>query len=213
MDVRKKLLKYGVSSLTTAELLSIIISGPNSMTVAENVVQYATDNVGSLGRILPEELTTIDGIGINKACAISATIELAKRLNEDTHKRDVIKNSEDVYALMSPLLIHEKQEHFITLLLNSKGEVESKEVISIGGLSSACIDPREVFTSAIRKCAAAMVLIHNHPSGDPTPSDDDIHTTNRLIEASRILGIQILDHVIIGRNQHHSMRNNNDCIF
>ena len=109
--------------------------------------------------------------------------------------------------------MHEKQEHLIALLMNSKGIVESTEIISKGGLCSSYADPREIFSPAIRKAAAGIILVHNHPSGDPSPSSDDISSTKTLVEAGKILGIKVIDHIIIGRNSYHSLRTSHDDIF
>lgn len=214
MNPRERLLYFGADSLTTQELLSLIIGGKDAITVAESVMSYVTDSVGDLARVYPSELETIEGVGINKACAIAATIELAKRLNTDCNtNRPHIRTSSDVYDFIGPKLMHEKQEHLIALLMNSKGIVESTEIITKGGLCSSYADPREIFSPAIRKAAAGIILIHNHPSGDPSPSSDDIASTKTLVEAGKILGIKVVDHIVIGRNGYHSMRTSNDDIF
>lgn len=213
MNPRERLLYFGADSLTTQELLSLIIGGKYAITVAESVMSYVTDSVGDLARVYPEELESINGVGINKACAIAATIELAKRLNNDcSTNRPHIRTSSDVYNFIGPKLMHEKQEHLIALLMNSKGIVESTEIISKGGLCSSYADPREIFSPAIRKAAAGIILVHNHPSGDPSPSSDDISSTKTLVEAGKILGIKVIDHIIIGRNSYHSLRTSRDDI-
>ena len=155
-----------------------------------------------------KELTGIDGIGEAKACSIVAAIELSKRLISD-HKGAVrvkIRDSRQVAEILMEEMMYEKREFFMTLNLNSKLQVESKSVISIGNLDSAPVHPREVFGPAVRRGAAAVVVAHNHPSGDPTPSPQDIDVTKRLIKASEILGIKLLDHVIIGNGCFTSMK-------
>ena len=150
----------------------------------------------------------IDGIGEAKACSIVAAIELSKRLISD-HKGAVrvkIRDSRQVAEILMEEMMYEKREFFMTLNLNSKLQVESKSVISIGNLDSAPVHPREVFGPAVRRGAAAVVVAHNHPSGDPTPSPQDIDVTKRLIKASEILGIKLLDHVIIGNGCFTSMK-------
>lgn len=214
MNPRDRLLYFGADSLTTQELLSLIIGGKDAIEVAESVMSYVTDSVGDLARVYPSELEAINGVGINKACAIAATIELAKRLNTDCNtNRPQIRTSQDVYDFIGPKLMHEKQEHFIAIMLNCKGIVESTEIISKGGLCSSYADPRDVFAPAIRKSAAGIIICHNHPSGDQSPSTDDIEATKNLIAAGKILGIKVIDHIVIGRNSYHSMRNSNDDIF
>ena len=161
-----------------------------------------------LRAILYKELTEIDGIGEAKACSIVAAMELSKRIISD-HQGAVrvrIRDSRQVAEILMEEMMYEKRELFMTLNLNSKLQVESKSVISIGNLDSAPVHPREVFGPAVRRGAAAVVVAHNHPSGDPSPSPQDIDVTKRLIKASEILGIRLLDHVIVGNGCFTSMK-------
>ncbi len=209
---QEKLLYSGADTLSNAELLALVLRSGNSdksaLELAEEVLSYSQTEIGGLGRACVKELTTIDGIGTAKACSIVAGMELAKRLMSDRtiSGRCVVRDSSDVADLVMEDLIYEKREVLIALLLNVKGEVESREIISIGELAATNVHPREVFSPAIRKGAAGMVVIHNHPSGDPTPSEEDILATRRLLEASRIVGIKLVDHVIIGRDRYVSLR-------
>lgn len=143
-----------------------------------------------------------------KACSIVAGIELAKRLAADrcSGNKKTVRDCGDVVELLMEELVYEKREILIALLLNVKGEIESKEIISIGELSATNVHPREVFSPAIRKGAAGIIVVHNHPSGDPAPSDEDILATKRLIEAGQIVGIRLIDHVIIGNGSYTSLR-------
>ena len=205
MEPTKKLKEYGVNTLTTSELLSLIIQGKDSIAVAEDVVAYA-ESIGDLARIMPEELESINGIGKNKACAVSAAIELAKRLNTEKKQRVKATNTELVFDYVAPLLRHETREHFLVLFLNYKCEIESRETISIGGINETLMEPMNTFAPALRKGAAAIILVHNHPSGNPTPSMDDVNATRKIIDAGKIMNIPVLDHIIVGESGNYSMR-------
>lgn len=209
---QEKLLYNGVDNLSTAELVALIIRTGNgsksAVQLAEDVISYASSESGSLGSIDARELTAIDGIGVTKACSIVASIELARRISaQDTNpSRDRITSSEDVAKILHKELQHEKREHLVSFLLNAKGDVESRSTISIGELSATTIHPREVLSPAIRKSAAGIILAHNHPSGDPTPSREDIEATIRIAEAAELVGIRLVDHVIIGNGDYVSLR-------
>lgn len=209
---QEKLLYGGPGKLSNAELLALIIrtgtSEKSAVQLAEDVISYACEEIGDLGRADARELTEIDGIGTSKACSIVASIELAKRIISDSghEKRKTIRDGTDVAELLMQEMLYEKREMLIELLLNVKGEVESKFIVSVGELAGTNVHPREVFSPAIRKGAAAVIIAHNHPSGDPTPSDDDILATRRLVEASRIIGIKLVDHVIVGNGTFTSLR-------
>lgn len=209
---QEKLLYKGPESLSNSELLSLVIrTGTNDKSVlqlAEDVLAYAYNNIGSLGRAEVKELTNINGIGTAKACSIVASMELASRIRTGNLevKRNVLRDCNDVVDLLMEEMLYEKREVLIELILNVKGELESKEIISIGELAATNIHPREVLSPAIRKGAAAIIVAHNHPSGDPTPSDEDIIATRRLFEAANIVGIRLLDHIIIGNGTYTSLR-------
>lgn len=209
---QEKMLYGGAGSLSNSELLALVIrSGTgdkSAVQLAEEVISYTADNIGELGSAEVMELTKIRGIGEAKACSIVAAMELSRRLD---HKRSsIVKNkvrdSREVAELLMHELMYEKRENFVAICLNAKLQVESKTVISIGDLSNAPVHPREVFAPAVRRGAAAVILAHNHPSGDPAPSDDDIAVTARLLEASEIMGIKLLDHIIIGHGRYYSFR-------
>lgn len=209
---QEKLLYRGASSLSNSELLALVIrtgtTEKSSIELAEDVLTYVTNNIGTLGRAEAKELTKIDGIGLAKASSIVASMELSKRVYADTvvSNKYMLRDCTDVADLLMEEMLYEKREFLIELILNVKGEVESKEIISIGELSATNVHPREVLSPAIRKGAAAIIIAHNHPSGDPTPSDDDILSTRRLIEASSIVGIKLLDHVIVGNGKYVSLK-------
>ena len=201
---QEKLVYGGASGLSNSELLALIIrTGTNdksAVRLADEVISYANANIGGLGMAEVRELTEIDGIGEAKACSIVAAMELSKRLISDRQSavRERIRDSRQVAELLMEEMMYEKRELFMTINLDAKLRIQSKSVISIGSVDSAPVHPREVFGPAIRRGASAVVAAHNHPSGDPTPSAQDIEVTKRLLSASEIIGIKLLDHVIIG---------------
>jgi DNA repair protein RadC len=154
-----------------------------------------------------QQLEAIKGIGKSKARQINAVLELAKKIispvQEDHH---IIRSPKDVFNFIEPDLRYETKEHFICLFLNTKNRVITKEVISIGSLNATIVHPREVFRSAIKRCSASLICVHNHPSGDSTPSSEDIELTNRLVHSGKVLGIDVLDHIIIGDQNFVSLR-------
>lgn len=209
---QEKLVYSGAGSLSNAELLALIIrtgtDNKSAIRLADEVIAYTSDNIGDLGAAEVRELTEIDGIGCAKACSIVAAMELSKRLvsSRQTAVKYKLRDSRQVAEILTEDMMYEKRERFMTICLNSKMQIESKSLISIGNLDSAPVHPREVFAPAIKRGAAAVVVAHNHPSGDPTPSRDDVEVTKRLINSSEILGIKLVDHVIIGNGCFVSMK-------
>lgn len=153
-----------------------------------------------------QQLLSIKGIGKGRARQIIAMLKLAKMLTHPEPIHDAIKSPQDVYNLLEPELRFEQKEHFICLFLNTKNRLIFKEIISIGSLNTAVVHPREVFNAAIRRCSASLICAHNHPSGDPEPSQEDIALTKRLAASGEIIGIDVLDHVIIGNSQFYSLK-------
>lgn len=210
---QEKMLYAGAGCLSNSELLALIIrtgtEDKSAVRLADDVITYTNNYTGGLDTAEVGELIKINGIGCAKACSIVAAVELSKRLiscRQNAH-RVTLRDSRQVADLLTEEMMLEKREIFMALNLNSKLQVESKSTISIGNIDSAPVHPREVFGPAIRRGAAAVVVAHNHPSGDPTPSMQDIEITKRLIKASEILGIRLLDHVIIGNGCFISMKN------
>ena len=209
---QEKMLYAGAGALSNSELLALIIrtgtGDKSAIRLADEVISYADENTGGLGAAEVRELTEIDGIGEAKACSIVAAMELSKRMTSG-HRSAVrvrIRDSRQVAEILMEEMMYEKREFFMALNLNSKMQVESKSIISIGNLDSAPVHPREVFAPAVRRGAAAVVVAHNHPSGDPTPSPQDEDVTKRLIKASEVLGIRLIDHVIVGNGSFTSMK-------
>lgn len=208
---QEKLIYRGVSALSTSELLALIIRtgshNKSAVQLAEDVMAYSSEEFGSLSASDVNELTEIDGIGTTKACSVIASIELAKRLSENASSdRRIITSPGDAAELVMDALRYEKREHLVELILNAKCEVESRVTISIGELSATSVHPREVFNPAIRRSAAGIIIVHNHPSGDPSASQEDIGSTRRLREAADIIGIKLLDHIIIGDGVYTSLK-------
>lgn len=143
--------------------------------------------------------TAIAGVGEKRAAKLYAVQELARRLMvREARKVDIIHGPEDAAHLLMPMVRYENREHFMLLLLDTKNHVLAVPTVSVGGLSSAIVHPREVFQAALRYPTAAMILAHNHPSGDPSPSREDIAVTNRLVKAGKVMDIPVLDHVVLG---------------
>jgi DNA repair protein RadC len=176
-----------------------------SITVNELVAKYECPR--DLYNATVEELATIKGIGPAKAKQIKAIVELGIRLaSMRGEARPVIKSPADVADLLMPEMRYLDREHFRVMLLNTKHHVFGVETISVGNLNSSLVHPRELFRNAIKRGAAAVVLVHNHPSGDPSPSTEDTEITRRLVEVGNLIGIQVLDHVIIGEGNYVSLR-------
>lgn len=208
---REKLLKYGRESLSTAEILAIIIGtgtgSKSALDLAMEMLSASNGGLAFLAECTPEELMGNEGIGKARACGILAAVELGRRIAaEPVRVRGRVSGSEDVAELLMEKMRRYRKEHLICLLLNSKGEIIEEVTVSIGDISSSACHPREIFAQAIRRSAGSVVLVHNHPSGDPAPSSVDIETTCRLVEVGRLLGIHVLDHVIIGDGRFVSLK-------
>lgn len=208
---REKLLKVGRENLSTAEILAILIgSGTrerSALDIAADVMSINKRGISFLAECRPEELAEIKGIGKVKACEILAAAELGKRIASTPRERGpVIASANDIANIFMERMRYYKKEHFISLLINAKGEIIEEAKISIGDLCSSSTHPREVFVDAVRRSAGSVVFLHNHPSGDPQPSQVDIDTTLRLVEAGELLGIPVLDHIVIGDGRFVSMK-------
>lgn len=205
------MLIHGAASLSDAELLAILLgSGARGESAVELARRILEDGEGSglarLARIDAMELMRIKGVGKAKACRVKAAIEMGARLRSAQRKLTTIRNAADVGQLMMPRLSYLDREHFFVVLLSTKNQVLGTELVSVGSLNASLAHPREIFKTCVRHSAASIILVHNHPSGDPSPSPEDILMTRRLIEAGRIMGIEVLDHVIIGDGRYLSLR-------
>lgn len=205
--IREQLAAYGVSGTLKSEGLAGILVALLGDIPDDTLNALLVGGVRGLVQMAFQELTQLRGIGKDKALRLLAAVELAKIISTaPPRERPVIKQPEDATHLVMGEMRHLDREHFWTLLLNAKNQVIAREVISIGTLNSSVVLPRELFKNAIKQSAAAMILVHNHPSGDPSPSREDIEVTRRLVEAGRIVGIEVLDHLIVGDNRFTSLR-------
>lgn len=208
---REKLVKFGPEAMSTAELLALIIRTGNREDTAIELANKLLVHAGGLKFLQEmsiEELKEIKGIGVAKAAQISATIHLGRRIRvaNSENKEEVITSPRDVANLVRAKLAFLEREHFIIVLLNTKNKVISIEEISVGSLNNSIVHPREVFKPAIRRSSAAIILAHNHPSGNPEPSSEDIDVTKRLQKAGKLVGIEVLDHLIIGNREYISLK-------
>jgi DNA repair protein RadC len=201
----ERLQKYGAHVLSNSELLAIIIKtgtkDETSVEMAQKLLKMDNESVGLsfLHNISLEQLKKVKGIGNVKAIQIKAVMELAKRISSTfNNERVVIKTPTDVSGHLMEEMRYLKQEELRTLLLNTKNCILKSCTIAIGGLNVSAVESREVFNEAIKAGSASIILVHNHPSGDPAPSKEDIAFTKRIAEGGEILGIKVLDHIIIG---------------
>lgn len=202
----EKLELYGTSVLSNAELLAIIIKTgtkeESSITIANKILTMQdgqNDNLRFLQEIAIEELMQIKGIGKVKAIQLKAVGELIKRISKPINNQYVkIKNSKDVADLIMPEMQYEKREIAKVVILNTKNIILKIIDISIGGSNFAYIEPKDVLVEAVKMQSPKIILIHNHPSGDPTPSEGDFKVTDRVFDAAELMGITLLDHIVIG---------------
>ena len=208
---RERLQRFGVEALSAQEILAVLlgrgVSGESVMVTAQRLLA----RFGGLKGIADasvEELSNVKGIGLAKAAQIKAAFGLSNRLGgyAETQDRPVVETPEAVAALARGMLEGKKKEHFLALLLDTRNHLIKIAEISIGSLDASIVHPREVYKEAIAASAAAIIFVHNHPSGDPTASEDDIKLTRGLVEAGEIIGIEVLDHIIIGDSKHFSLK-------
>lgn len=206
---RERLLSAGPEALSNSELMGILFGiGTREKTAVELASEVITTSGDLFGMhtVSQHELLQIKGIGEAKACVILAAVEFGKRLGRVRNPgRPVISSPADVDGLLRGRIAGQDRENFVVVLLNTKNEVMEAPVVSVGTLSSTLVHPREVFKPAIRASAASVVLSHNHPSGRVEPSREDREITKRLVNAAEIIGIEVLDHVIIG-DEYFSMK-------
>ncbi|PHD72659.1 hypothetical protein COF64_20565 [Bacillus sp. AFS043905] len=207
---RERFLQDGPQSLSNQELLALLLRTGSR---EESVLQLSGRLINSFKglRLLKEasveELTVIKGIGEAKAIQILASIELGRRINNlNDQDRYVIRSPEDGANYCMEEMRFLSQEHFVCLYLNTKNQVLQKTTIFIGSLNASIVHPREVFKEAFKRSAASIICLHNHPSGDPSPSREDIEVTKRLVECGKIIGIEVLDHIIIGEHKYVSLK-------
>ena len=203
---RERLKQNGVDALSNSELLAVILQ---KGTRKENVIDMSNRllskySIDKLSDCSLTELKAIPGIGDAKAMQILALFELSKRVKSGSIAEKVVSNSSDIANYYMERMKGLKREHLIAVFLDSKNKIINDKVISIGTLNSSLVHPREVFKEAIKCSANAIILVHNHPSGDCGPSSEDIEITDRVKEAGEMVGIKLLDHVIVGKDKHYS---------
>jgi len=208
---RERLQKFGVETLSAQEIIAVLlgrgVSGESVMVTGQRLLSQFGSLKGIAGASV-EELSQVRGIGLAKAAQIKAAFELANRLKgySETGKRAIVKTPEDVVSVLGGRLKDKKKEYFMVLLLDTRNQLIKISEISVGSLDASIVHPREVFKEAISASAASVIFAHNHPSGDPTASEEDIGLTKRLVEAGGIVGIDVLDHIIIGDNSFLSLK-------
>lgn len=206
---RERLFDVGPRALCDAELLALVLrtSAPRGSTALDQAHALLADFAGlsGLARAAPAELVGRDGIGAATAAAVTAALELGRRAAcERVERGATFQTSADVYRHLRGRLAPLRQEVFCVLLLDAKHRRLRDVQVSAGSLTASIVHPREVFAPAVRDSAAAVILVHNHPSGDPAPSPEDVSLTRRLREAGDVVGIRVLDHVIVGAEAHFS---------
>ncbi|MBU4252832.1 MAG: DNA repair protein RadC [Candidatus Omnitrophica bacterium] len=206
---RERLVKFGEQALSAQELLQVIlgrgIAGESVVVTAQKLLSQ----FGSLQKLAEasiEELSSIKGIGLAKATQIKAVFEIGRRISTQAppYKNKELTDPKKVYQLIKSKLKDYQKEHFYIIVLNSRNH--SVAEVSVGSLNASIVHPREVFAEAIKNKAASVIFVHNHPSGDPEPSEGDLLTTKRLVEAGKILEIEVVDHIIVTRNSFLSFK-------
>lgn len=208
---REKLIEKGVENLRDNELMAVLlrtgIKGKNVLKVSEEILNKFPKK--KLLALDFEKLSGIKGIGEGKACLLLAAFELTKRaLDVEDNNLPTINNAKDAVAQLQELRTA-KKEHFVVLYLNARNQLIHKETISIGTLNASLVHPREVFYPAIEHLAASIIVAHNHPSGEAEASEDDLKLTERLVEAGKVLGIEVIDHIIVAKNEFMSFKEKN----
>lgn len=206
---RERLLEKGAEALSDAELLAIMLRVGNAQETAVGLAQRIlreTNGLRGLAAMNATELTNIKGIGPAKVAQIKGALELGKRLYEEQRRKKVIRTPEDAAQYVESDMRYLDREHLGVLCLDSKNNVIAFEKISIGTVNASLAHPRECFKAAIKHSAVAVIFVHNHPSGDPTPSNEDVQLTKQLKNAANLLGIDLLDHIIIGDGDWRSLK-------
>lgn len=207
---RERLVKFGEQALSAQELLQLILGrgvAGESVTVTAQKLLAQFGSLQKLAEASIEELSSIKGIGLAKAAQIKATFEISRRLSTQTpiYKSKELTDPEKVYRLIKSKLKDYHKEHFYIIVLNSRNH--SIAEVSVGSLNASIVHPREVFAEAIKNKAASVIFAHNHPSGDPEPSEDDLLLTKKLVESGKILGIEVADHIIVVKDKFFSFKN------
>lgn len=217
---RERLANLGAENLSLHELLAIILGrgsrGESVMTTVQNII-VKFGSLDGLHEASLEDLQQVRGLGPAKACQLKACLELSKRFNKPIQidkskkKNRRLASAKIVYEELRKKIGNLKKENFVVVSLDTRNRIIAVDTVFVGTLNSSLIHPREIFETAIRRHAAGIVVAHNHPSGDPEPSDEDIKVTRHLTEAGRMMGIELLDHLVIGRDKFFTFRDNLVC--
>ena len=207
---RERLKKVGVDNLSLVELLSLVIErgkrGENVLTIAQNLISHF-GNLENIKKASIEELCQVKGIGFATACKLKASFKLGEKAQSTPTKYgQKIESPKDVFKLLKNDLGDKKKEHFKVLSLDSRNKLISIDNVSIGTINANLVHPREVFKTAIQHLAVSIIIVHNHPSDDPEPSEDDLEITKRIVEVGKLIGIDVLDHIIITKTNFFSFK-------
>lgn len=207
---RERLIREGARVLSDPELLAVLLRTGSPDKSAVDLATEVISRFSGLKNLVQagiEELSGVRGMGPVKAAQLKAALEIGRRLALVSEgERPSIRGPRDAAAMVMEEMRHLDREHFCALLLNTKHQVLARETISIGTLNSSIVHPRELFKAAIKRSASAVILVHNHPSGDPAPSREDREITRRIQDAGSIIGIEVLDHIVIGDNKFISFK-------
>ncbi|MGZ7440625.1 RadC family protein [Paenibacillus sp. TH7-28] len=207
---RERMMEFGPGALSNAELLAILLRTGTRSESAIHMAQRVLSEIGGIRGLIDlslDEMVQIRGIGPAKAIELKAGIELGRRLAKSRlPESETVRSPQVVAELLMEQMRYLQKEHFVCLFLNTKNHIIAQETLSIGSLNASIVHPREVFRAAIKCSSASVVCAHNHPSGDPTPSAEDIRMTSRLCEAGEIVGIDVLDHIVIGDGKFVSLK-------
>ncbi len=212
---RERLIKNGVESLSNEELLAIVLKTGTRGSSAKELASEILSKIGSIKKLRDinyESLSKIKGIGMSKACELLSIIELGKRINKeiDSIINVSLTSTDMVYKFYKDKIGDKQQEYFYCIYLDNRKKIINEKLLFIGTINYSLVHPREVFKEAYLLGASSIICVHNHPGGNPIPSKQDFEITNKLIEAGKILGIQVLDHIIICKNNYYSFLENDD---
>ncbi|MEE3411804.1 MAG: DNA repair protein RadC [Treponema sp.] len=207
LDLRERVFARGMNYPSDAELLMLVLGSGTKDKPVEEIAYRMLDAIDvNNGQSLVDAFLKIPGVGMGKAMAVAAAIEYGRR--KASHLNAVINQPQDLLPFIKQYAF-KSSEHFIAVSLSGAREIISQKIVALGNSNSAIINPREVFFDAVQARASAVILAHNHPSGNVSPSQDDIETTKRLCEAADLLGISVLDHIIITKNEYFSFKEHN----
>ena len=207
---RERLVKHGAAALSDSELLAIILGEGGKDESVLSLARRILIEFGGLGGVLqasPEQLMALKNVGKVKAITVKAVCEIGLRVTSGSERSvEFIKSPEDIYKLVKKDLYGKKKEHLYLISIDSRGSVIAQDLISIGTVNETVVHPREVFRQAVMRAAVSIILVHNHPSQDTSPSSEDIFLTKKIVEGGRLVGINILDHVIVSDKEFCSLK-------